>query len=37
LKPEIHAPMNESLLRALGDIGAPLADLEPGESWQSDH
>ena len=37
LKPEIHAPMNESSLRTLGDIGAPLGDLKPGESWQSDH
>jgi hypothetical protein len=37
LKPEIRAPMNESLLRTLGKIGAPLADLKPGDSWQSDH
>jgi uncharacterized protein (TIGR02466 family) len=37
LKPEVHGPMNESLLRTLGEIGAPLADLEPGQSWQSDH
>src|SRR5262245_17008182 len=37
LRPEIHEPMNDSILRALGEIGAPLGGLRPGESWQSDH
>ena len=37
LKPEICGPINESILQSLGEIGAPLADLKPGESWQSDH
>ncbi len=37
LGPEIHAPINEAILRALGEIGAPLADLKRGESWQSHH
>lgn len=35
LRPEIYEPINDSLLRALGEIGAPLADVKPGESWQS--
>jgi uncharacterized protein (TIGR02466 family) len=37
LRPEIYRPLNESILRHLNGIGAPLADLKPGESWQSDH
>jgi uncharacterized protein (TIGR02466 family) len=37
LKPEVCGPMNQSVLRTLGEIGAPLLDLKPGESWQSDH
>ena len=37
LKPEIHDPMNDAIMRALGEIGAPLAGLKPGEGWQSDH
>jgi uncharacterized protein (TIGR02466 family) len=37
LKPEICGPVNESILQSLRGIGAPLADLKPGESWQSDH
>ena len=37
LRPEIHQPINESILRTLGELGAPLADLKPGESWQSGH
>jgi len=37
LKPEIYKPISGSILRTLGEIGAPLADLMPGESWQSDH
>jgi uncharacterized protein (TIGR02466 family) len=33
----IHEPLNESILQALREMGAPLDDLKPGESWQSDH
>lgn len=36
LGPEVYEPINDSILRKLGEIGAPLADLKPGESWQSD-
>ncbi len=37
LRSEIYKPINESILWTLGELGAPLADLMPGESWQSDH
>lgn len=37
LAPEIHRPLNEAIVHKLGAIEAPLADLKPGESWQSDH
>jgi uncharacterized protein (TIGR02466 family) len=37
LAPAACAPLNDSIVRALAEIGAPLADLRPGESWQSDH
>jgi uncharacterized protein (TIGR02466 family) len=37
LAPEIYGPMNDAILRGLGEIGAPLAQLQAGESWQSDH
>lgn len=37
LAPDVYEPINDAVLRTLGDIGAPLADLKPGESWQSDH
>ena len=37
LKPEIHEPINDLILRTLTEIGAPFTDLKPGESWQSDH
>ena len=37
LRPDLYEPINDSVLRTLGQIGAPLADLKPGESWQSDH
>ena len=37
LRPEIYQPINDSILRTLGDLGAPLTDLMPGESWQSGH
>jgi len=37
LKPEVHPPINDLIMQTLGEIGAPLADLKPGESWQSHH
>ncbi len=37
IAPETHRPLNDAIVRALGEIGAPLAGLEPGESWQSAH
>ena len=37
LRPEICGPLNERIMQTLGAIGAPLAGLEPGESWQSEH
>ena len=37
LKPEVHPPINDLIMQTLGEIGAPLADLKAGESWQSNH
>jgi len=37
LTPELHEPINGAIMRALDRSGAPLAELKPGESWQSDH
>jgi uncharacterized protein (TIGR02466 family) len=37
LRPEVFQPINDSILQTLGELGAPLADLMPGESWQSGH
>jgi uncharacterized protein (TIGR02466 family) len=37
LRPELYEPINEAILQELGEIGAPLAGLAPGESWQSGH
>jgi uncharacterized protein (TIGR02466 family) len=37
LGPELCESINGSILRALGELGAPLADLASGESWQSGH
>jgi hypothetical protein len=37
LGPEVYKPINDSILRSLGEIGTPLADLVSGESWQSGH
>lgn len=37
LRPEVYKPINDSILRTLGEIGAPLADLMSGDSWQSGH
>ncbi|MGH6718304.1 MAG: 2OG-Fe(II) oxygenase family protein, partial [Alphaproteobacteria bacterium] len=34
--PEIHRPLNDAIVRNLGAMGAPLADLAVSESWQSD-
>ena len=37
LRLEVHEQLNDSIVRMLGEIGVPLADLRPVESWQSDH
>lgn len=37
LAPDFYAPINESVLRVLAAMDAPLADLRRGESWQSAH
>jgi uncharacterized protein (TIGR02466 family) len=37
LKLDVYAPINKSILSSLEEIGAPLTNLKPGESWQSDH
>jgi uncharacterized protein (TIGR02466 family) len=37
LRPDVREPINESVLRVLIELGAPLADLAAGKSWQSDH
>jgi uncharacterized protein (TIGR02466 family) len=37
LRHDIYKPINDAVLRTPGEIGAPLADLSPGESWQSSH
>src|SRR5258708_1724521 len=37
LRPEVYTPINDSILRSLGEIGTPLTDLMAGESWQSGH
>ena len=37
LAPATYEPLNDSIMRTLAELGAPLADLKPGESWQSDH
>jgi uncharacterized protein (TIGR02466 family) len=37
LRPEVYQPINDSILRTLGEIGAPLTDLGSRESWQSGH
>jgi uncharacterized protein (TIGR02466 family) len=37
LRPEVAEPLNREILAALAGIGAPLATLQPGESWQSEH
>lgn len=36
LAPEVSGPLNRTLVRVLGEAGAPLDDLRPGESWQSE-
>jgi uncharacterized protein (TIGR02466 family) len=36
LRPEVYQPINELVLRTLGEFEAALGDLKPGESWQSD-
>ena len=37
LRPAVYQPINASILRTLGEMGAPLAELRSGESWQSGH
>lgn len=37
LRPEVYRSMNDLIVQNLGEIGAPLAGLQPEESWQSDH
>ncbi|SRR5260370_30267989 len=37
LTPEVYKPINDSVLRTLGEIGTPLTDLMSGENWQSGH
>ena len=36
LQPDVCEPINDSVLRVLGEMAAPLAVLRQGESWQSD-
>lgn len=36
LGPEVYEPINEAIVRKLGELGATLGALDPGESWQSD-
>ena len=35
LRPKVYEPINDAIVRTLGEIGAPLGDLISGESWQS--
>jgi uncharacterized protein (TIGR02466 family) len=37
LAPAAYGPLNDSIMRTLAELGAPLVDLKPGESWQSNH
>src|SRR5258708_3517287 len=37
LRLEVYKPINDSILRSLGEIGTPLADIMSGQSWQSGH
>lgn len=37
IAPEVHRPLNQAILRQLAEMSAPLAELEPGQSWQSEH
>ena len=37
LGPDVATPINDAIVRKLGELGAPLDELEPGESWQSGH
>ncbi len=37
LGPAARRSINDGIVRTLGEIGAPFAQLKPGESWQSDH
>ena len=31
IAPEIHRPLNQAIVRKIGEMGAPLADLKRGE------
>jgi uncharacterized protein (TIGR02466 family) len=37
LAPDAYLPINEAILQTLVAMGAPLDDIGPGESWQSEH
>jgi uncharacterized protein (TIGR02466 family) len=37
LAPTAYEPLNDSIMRTLAEIGAPLAEIKHGESWQSGH
>jgi uncharacterized protein (TIGR02466 family) len=36
LRPEVYQPINDLILRTLGECEAALGDLKPGQSWQSE-
>lgn len=35
LEPDVWRPIDEAVMGALAELAAPLAELAPGESWQS--
>jgi uncharacterized protein (TIGR02466 family) len=37
LPPAAYGPLNDSIMRKLAALGAPLGEIKYGESWQSDH
>ena len=37
LAPAAYGPLNDSIMRRLVALGAPLAEFKYGESWQSNH
>ncbi len=34
---DVCRPLNDTIMRKLAAMAAPLTDLEPGQSWQSNH